>query len=95
MSFFCQKSILLTDSITFADVPFVYDVVLVQCKKITKFGGVLNIQGAHAVFRLGKPSFKKENLFLYVIFNSSYTSLFLINTLMLANFSTIQYLNAC
>ena len=26
-------------------------------------GSVPNIQGAHAVFRLGKPSFKKENLF--------------------------------
>ena len=43
---------------------FVYDVVLVQCKKITEFGGVPNLQSAHAVFRLGKPSFKKENLFL-------------------------------
>ena len=42
---------------------FFYDVVLVQCKKITKFRGVPNIQGAHAVFRLGKPSFKKENLY--------------------------------
>ena len=31
--FFCQKSILPIDSITIADVPFVYDVVLVQCKK--------------------------------------------------------------
>ena len=30
---FSQKSILPTDSITIADVPFVYDVVLVQCKK--------------------------------------------------------------
>ena len=30
---------------------------------MTKFGGVPNIHGAHAVFRLGKPSFKKENLF--------------------------------
>ena len=38
--------------------------VLVQCKKITKFGGVPNIQGAHAVFRLGKSSLKKENLYL-------------------------------
>ena len=43
---------------------FVYDEVLVQCKKITIFRGVPNIQGAHAVFRLGQPSFKKENLFL-------------------------------
>ena len=25
------------------------------------------MQGAHAVFRLGKPSFKKENLLLVVI----------------------------
>ena len=41
---------------------FVYDVVLVYCKKITNFGGDLNIQGARAVFKLGKPSFKKENL---------------------------------
>ena len=32
-------------------------------QKITKFGGVSYIQGAHAVFRLGKPSFKKENVF--------------------------------
>ena len=62
VSFFCQ-GILPTDSITIADVPFVYDMVLVQCKKITKFGCVPNIHGAHAVFRLGKPSFKKENLF--------------------------------
>ena len=31
--FLCQKSILPTDSITVADVPFVYYVVLVQCKK--------------------------------------------------------------
>ena len=60
------------------------------------------MQGAHAVFRLGKPSFKKETLFLYVIFNGAYTSFFflhwcffLINTLMFANFSTIQYFNAC
>ena len=60
MSFFCQKSILPIDSITIADVPIVYDVVLVQCKKITKFGGVPNIQGAHAVFKLGKPSFKRK-----------------------------------
>ena len=45
---------------------FVYDVVLVQCKKITKFGGVPNIQGVHALFRLGKPSFKKENLFQHL-----------------------------
>ena len=44
---------------------FVYDVVIVQCKKITKFGSVPNIQGANAVFRLGKPSFKKENLFMF------------------------------
>ena len=48
------------DSITIAGVPFVYDVVLVQCKKKTKFGGVPNIHGAHAIFRLGKPSFKKK-----------------------------------
>ena len=59
MSFFARR-----DSITIADVPFVYDLVLVQCKKKKKkFGGVPNIHGAHAVFRLGKPSFKKENLF--------------------------------
>ena len=43
---------------------FVYDTILAQCKKITNFGGDPNIQGAHAVFKLGKPSFKKENLFL-------------------------------
>ena len=41
---------------------FVYDVVLVSCKKITNFGGDPNIQGARAVFKLGKPFFKKENL---------------------------------
>ena len=43
---------------------FVYDLVLVQCKKITKFRGVPNIQGAHAAFRLGKPSFKRKIYFL-------------------------------
>ena len=41
---------------------FVYDVFLVQCKRITKFGGFTNIHGAHNVFRLGKPSFKKEKI---------------------------------
>ena len=62
LCFLCQKSILPTDSITIANVPFVYDVV--KCsEKITKFGGVPNIQGTHAVFRLGKPSFKNKNLF--------------------------------
>ena len=30
--------------------------------KITKFGGIPNLQSAHAVFRLDKPSFKKEKL---------------------------------
>ena len=58
--FFCQKSILPTDSITIVDVRVWrgFSAVLT----ITKFGGVPIIQGAHAVFRLGKPSFKKENL---------------------------------
>ena len=42
---------------------FVYDVVLAQCKKITKVGGVPNLQSAHAVFRLGKPSFKRKIYF--------------------------------
>ena len=47
----------------------VYDVVLVQCKKTTKFGCVPNIHGAHAIIRLGKPSFKKENLFIDLCFS--------------------------
>ena len=28
--------------------------------KITKFGGFPNLQSAHAVFRLGKPSLKRK-----------------------------------
>ena len=39
--------------------------VLVQRKKIIKFGDIPNIQGAHAVFKPGKPSFKNENLLKY------------------------------
>ena len=50
---------------------------------MTKFGGVPNIQGAHAVFQLGKPSFKKENLlqnnyciaFCYMFIFSEYIEL--------------------
>ena len=37
--------------------------------KLTKFGGVPNVQGAHAVSQLGKPSFKKEKLITTVKYN--------------------------
>ena len=63
--------------------------------KITKFGGVPNIHGAHAVFRLGKPSSKKENLFLYVIFDSSYTLFFtFIGACFFNQRSCLRYFNA-
>ena len=41
---------------------FVYDVVLVQLNNDQIWR--CSQQGAHAVFQLGKPSFKKENLFI-------------------------------
>ena len=34
---------------------------------MTKFGGVPNIQNAHAVFTLGKPSFKREKIIINVV----------------------------
>ena len=47
---FCQKSILPTDSITIADVPIVYDVVLVQCKKNTPNLEVFPTYKVHMLF---------------------------------------------
>ena len=56
---------------------------------------LLHIHGAHAVFRLGKPSFKKENLFLYVILDSSYTSFFtFIGACFFNQCSCLRYFNA-
>ena len=61
--------------------------------KITKFGGVPNIQGAVAVFRLDKPSFKKEHLFKFILFCEFIDFFLLLNYQIIATEKILQFVS--